>query len=212
MEDVLAVYTRPGDPRRPVVCMDEKPYQLLGDVRDPIPAVPGRDRLEDNEYVRHGTCSVFVWIEPLRGWRHVDAQPRRTKLDWAHQVDRLLTCDYPDAETVVLVMDNLNTHGIGSLYEAFEPAKAFTLAQRLEIHHTPKHGSWLNIAEIELSALTRQCLGRRIDNLDVLNSELTAWQRQTNADKRQVDWQFTTADARIKLRHLYPNHLEATVY
>jgi hypothetical protein len=211
MEDVLAVYTRPGDPRRPVVCMDEKPYQLLGDVRDPIPAVPGRDRLEDNEYVRHGTCSVFVWIEPLRGWRHVDAQPRRTKLDWAHQVDRLLTCDYPDAETVVLVMDNLNTHGIGSLYEAFEPAKAFTLAQRLEIHHTPKHGSWLNIAEIELSALTRQCLGRRIDNLDVLNSELTAWQRQTNADKRQVDWQFTTADARIKLRHLYPNHLEATV-
>jgi hypothetical protein len=206
MEDVLAVYTRPGDPRRPVVCMDEKPYQLLGDVRDPIPAVPGRDRLEDNEYVRHGTCSVFVWIEPLRGWRHVDAQPRRTKLDWAHQVDRLLTCDYPDAETVVLVMDNLNTHGIGSLYEAFEPAKAFTLAQRLEIHHTPKHGSWLNIAEIELSALTRQCLGRRIDNLDVLNSELTAWQRQTNADKRQVDWQFTTADARIKLRHLYPNY------
>ncbi len=205
MEDVLAVYARPADPRRPVVCMDEKPYQLLGHLRAPIPAVPGRDRREDNEYVRHGSCSIYVWVEPLRGWRHVDAQPRRTKLDWAHQVDRLLTCDYPDAETVVLVMDNLNTHGIGSLYEAFEPAKAFALAQRLEIHHTPKHGSWLNIAEIELSTLTRQCLDRRIDDLDTLNAELTAWQCQTNTDHRQVHWQFTTADARIKLRHLYPN-------
>jgi hypothetical protein len=206
MEDVLAVYARPVDPRRPVVCMDEKPHQLLGEVRDPIPAVPGRQRREDNEYVRHGTCSIFVWVEPLRGWRHVDAQPRRTKLDWAHQVDRLLTCDYPDAETVGLVLDNLNTHGIGSLYQAFEPAKAFALAQRLEIHHTPKHGSWLNIAEIELSALTRQCLDRRIADLAVLNAELTAWQDQTNADQRQVHWHFTTADARIKLRHLYPEH------
>ena len=176
MEDVLAVYTRPYDPRRPVVCMDEKPYQLLDHVRDPIPARPGQDRREDNEYVRHGTCSIFVWVEPLRGWRHVDAQPRRTKIDWAHQIERLLTADYPDAETVVLVMDNLNTHGIGSLYEAFPPQKAFALAQRLEIHHTPKHGSWLNIAEIELSALTRQCLDRRIDDLDTLNTELTAWQ------------------------------------
>jgi DDE superfamily endonuclease len=119
MEDVLAVYARPADPHRPVVCMDEKPYQLLGDVRDPIPATRGRDRREDTEYVRHGTCSIFVWVEPLRGWRHVDAQPPRTRLDWAHQIDRLLTCDYPDAETVVLVMDNLNTHGIGSLYAAF---------------------------------------------------------------------------------------------
>jgi hypothetical protein len=205
MEDVLAVYTRPLDPRRPVICMDEKPYQLLGHLRDPLPATPGRDRREDNEYVRHGTCSIFVWVEPLRGWRHVDAQPRRTKLDWARQVERLLASDYPDAETVVLVMDNLNTHGIGSLYEVFEPAKAFALAQRLEIHHTPKHGSWLNIAEIELSALTRQCLDRRIDDLGTLNAELAAWQRQTNADQRQVHWQFTTTDARIKLRHLYPN-------
>lgn len=186
--------------------MDEKPYQLLGNLRDPIPAAAGHDRREDYEYVRHGPCSVFVWVEPLRGWRHVDAQLHRTKVDWAHQVDRLLTCDYPDAEAVVLVMDNLNTHGIGSLYEAFEPAKAFALAQRLEIHHTPKHGSWLNIAEIELSALTRQCLDRRIDDLTVLNAELTAWQNQTNADQRQVHWQFTTADARIKLRHLYPEH------
>ena len=137
MEDVLAVYARPYDPRRPVVCMDEKPYQLLGQVRDPVPAEPGRDRKEDSEYVRHGTCSIFVWVEPLRGWRRVDAQPHRTKIDWARQVQHLLTHDYPDAETVVLVMDNLNTHGIGSLYEAFDPATAFALAQRLEIHHTP---------------------------------------------------------------------------
>lgn len=212
MEDILAVYARPYDPHRPVVCMDEKPYQLLGHARDPIPAAPGRDLKVDSEYVRHGTCSIFVWVEPLRGWRHVDAQPRRTKIDWAHQVDRLLTVDYPDVEQVVLVMDNLNTHGIGSLYEAFDPAKAFALAQRLEIHHTPKHGSWLNIAEIELSALTGQCLDRRIDDLDVLNTELGAWQQRTNADQRQVDWQFTTADARIKLRRLYPEVLDATVY
>jgi hypothetical protein len=212
MEDILAVYARPYDPCRPVVCMDEKPYQLLGEVRDPIPAVPGRDRREDSEYVRQGTCSIFVWVEPLRGWRHVDAHPQRTRIDWARQVHRLLTHDYPDAETVVLVMDNLNTHGIGSLYEAFDPAKAFALAQRLEIHHTPKHGSWLNIAEIELSALTGQCLDRRIADLHTLNTELAAWQNHTNADQRQVDWHFTTADARTKLRHLYPEQLAATVY
>ena len=204
MEDVLAVYARPYDSARPVVCMDEKPYQLLAHARAAIPAVPGRDRKEDSEYVRHGTCSIFVWVEPLAGWRHVDAQSRRTKIDWAHQVERLLTIDYPEADKVVLVMDNLNTHNISSLYEAFEPAKAFALAQRLEIHHTPKHGSWLNIAEIELSALTRQCLNRRIDDLDVLNGELAAWAKATNADQRQVNWQFTTDNARIKLRHLYP--------
>jgi hypothetical protein len=205
MEDILAVYRRRYDPTRPMVCMDEKPYQLLGHARDPIPAGPGRDRLEDSEYVRAGTCSIFCWVEPLRGWRRVDAQPHRTKVDWAHQIKRLLTVDYPDAEKVVLVMDNLNTHGIGSLYQAFDPETAFGLARRLEIHHTPKHGSWLNIAEIELSALTRQCLDRRIDDLTVLNAELAAWQQQTNADQRQVDWHFTTEDARVKLRHLYPN-------
>jgi DDE superfamily endonuclease len=204
MEDVLAVYARPRDRRRPVVCMDEKPYQLLGHVRDPIPAGPGRDLRIDSEYVRCGTCSIFCWVEPLAGWRRVDAQPRRTMIDWAGQVKRLLTVDYPDAEAVVLVMDNLNTHGIASLYEAFEPAEAFALAQRLEIHHTPKHGSWLNIAEIELSALTRQCLDRRINDLGTLNNELAAWQHATNTAHRQVDWQFTTDDARIKLRRLYP--------
>jgi hypothetical protein len=206
MEDVLSVYARIYDPRRPVVCMDEKPYQLLAHARDPIPAAPGRDLREDSEYIRHGTCSIFVWVEPLAGWRRVEALDRRTRIDWAGQVKQMLTVDYPDADVVVLVMDNLNTHNIASLYEAFEPAEAFALAQRLEIHHTPKHGSWLNTAEIELSALTRQCLDRRISDLDVLNTELAAWQTATNADQRQVDWQFTTDDARIKLRHLYPGY------
>jgi len=212
MEDVLSVYARIYDPMRPVVCMDEKPYQLLAHAREPIPAAPGRDLREDSEYVRHGTCSIFVWVEPLAGWRRVDALARRTRIDWAAQVKTMLTVDYPDADTVVLVMDNLNTHGIASLYEAFAPEEAFALAQRLEIHHTPKHGSWLNIAEIELSALTRQCLDRRISDLKILNTELAAWQHDTNADQRQVDWQFTTDDARIKLRHLYPTNLAATLY
>ncbi len=206
MEDVLDVYARPLDPARPVVCMDEKPYQLLGHAREPIPMTPGRDRKEDSEYVRYGTCSIFVWVEPLAGRRRVTARQRRTRVDWAHEVQHLLTVDYPDATTVVLVMDNLNTHTIGSLYEAFDPVTAHALAQRLEIHYTPKHGSWLNIAEIELSALTRQCLGRRIDDLDVLNHELSAWQHATNQEQRQVNWHFTTTDARTRLRHLYPEH------
>jgi len=204
MEDVLEVYHRPHDPAAPVVCMDEKPYQLLGHVRDPIPAGPGHDLKQDSEYVRHGTCSIFVWVEPLAGRRRVNARQRRTRIDWAHEIDQLLSAGYPHAERIVLVMDNLNTHTLGSLYEAFEPAKARALAERLELHYTPKHGSWLNIAEIELSRLTRQCLGRRIDDLDLLNTELAAWQAATNDDQRQVDWQFTATDARIKLRHLYP--------
>lgn len=166
--------------------------------------MPGQVAREDCEYVRCGTCSIFVWAEPLQGWRRAYARPTRTRLDWAHGVDQLLSVDYPDADTVVLVMDNLNTHSIASLYEAFPPEKAYALAGRLEIHHTPKHGSWLNIAEIELSCLTKQCLGRRIADLAVLNTELTAWTEATNADQRQVDWRFTTSDARIKLRHLYP--------
>jgi hypothetical protein len=206
MEDVLEVYARRHDPNAPVVCMDEKPYQLLGHARDPIPATPGQDRKEDSEYIRCGTCSIFVWAEPLAGRRRVAARRRRTRTDWAHEVDQLLTLDYPDAERVVVVMDNLNTHTLGSLYEAFEPAKARALAERLEIHHTPKHGSWLNIAEIELSALTRQCLDRRIDDLNDLNTELAAWQNATNADKRPIRWHFTTSDARTRLRHLYPAH------
>ena len=204
MEDVLGVYARPYDPAFPVVVMDEKPLQLLADARPGTPAAPGRPARQDSEYVRHGTCSIFVWAEPLRGWRRAYAEPTRTRLDWAAGVERLLTVDYPNAEKVVLVMDNLNTHNTASLYQAFPPGKAYALANRLEIHHTPKHGSWLNIAEIELSCLTKQCLGRRIHDLDALNTELSAWTQATNADERQVEWRFTTSDARIKLRHLYP--------
>ena len=206
MEDVLDVYQRPWDPNVPVVCMDEQPVQLLSDARDPIEMAPGRDRKIDYEYVRHGTCSIFMWTEPLRGWRRADAQPHRTRTDWAHQIKHLLDVDYPDTSTVVLVMDNLNTHTIGSLYQAFPPAEAHRLARRLEIHHTPKHGSWLNIAECELSAMTRQCLTRRVGDIDTLNRELSCWQDQTNADQRQVRWHFTTSDARIRLRHLYPQN------
>lgn len=212
MEDVLDVYARPYDPARPVICMDEKPYQLLGEVRRPLPMRPGSDLKEDCQYVRHGSCSIFMCTEPLAGWRHADARPQRTRLDWAVEIDRLLSVDYPEAERVVRVMDNLNTHTTGSLYEAFEPAKARGLATRLEIHYTPKHGSWLDIAEIELSALTRQCLDRRIESLERLNTQLTAWQEATNQNQRQVNWQFTTSDARVELRHLYPHYLGATSY
>jgi hypothetical protein len=204
MEDVLAVYARRYAAAAPVVGMDEKPYQLLDHARAAIPATPGNDLEVDSEYVRRGTCSIFVWVEPLAGHRRVNAREQRTRMDRAHEIEQLLTSDYPDTTKVVLVMDNLNTHSIGSLYEAFDPAKAFALARRLEIHHTPKHRSWLNIAEIELSALTRQCLDRPIADLDVLNTELAAWQATTNTDQRQVNWHFTTSDARTRLRHLYP--------
>lgn len=204
MEDVLGVYARPYDRAYPVVVMDEKPLQLLADARPGTPVVAGRVAREDSEYIRCGTCSIFVWGEPLRGWRRAYAKPTRTRIDWAHGIDHLLSIDYPHAAKVVLVMDNLNTHTIASLYQAFPPEKAYALAERLEIHHTPRHGSWLNIAEIELSCLTKQCLGRRIDDLTILNKELTAWATATNADERQVDWRFTTRDARIKLRRLYP--------
>ena len=185
--------------------MDEKPYQLLGEVREPIPAEPGKVKRVDNEYKREGTCSIFIYTEPLAGWRYAEAFKRRTKVDWAHTVKWVLDNQYPDAEKVILVMDNLNTHVTSSLYEAFPPEEAFRLAQRLEIHYTPKHGSWLNIAEIELSALAAQCLGdRRISSIETLNKELSAWETYRNAGQKGVDWQFITADARIKLKRLYP--------
>lgn len=185
--------------------MDEKPYQLLGEVREPIPAKPGKVEKIDSEYKREGTCSIFIFTEPLAGWRYVEASERRTKVDWAHQVKWVLDNQYPDAEKVVLNMDNLNTHVISSLYEAFTPEEAFRLARRLEIHYTPKHGSWLNIAEIELSALASQCLGnRRIPNIDALNKELSAWETQRNTNQKGVDWHFTYENARIKLKRLYP--------
>jgi hypothetical protein len=205
MEDVLEVYSRPYNAAYPVVCMDEKPLQLLADARKRISLTEGKPERYDSEYVRKGTCSIFLFTEPLNGWRYANAQERRTKVDWARQIRWLLNEQYPTAEKVVLVMDNLNTHGVSSLYEAFEPQEAFALAQRLEIHHTPKHGSWLDIAEIELSALGRQCLGtRRIDNIQNLNTELQAWYVGRNLKQCGVDWQFTTEDARTKLKRLYP--------
>ena len=205
MEDVLAVYARPYNQQKPVICMDEKPYQFLGHTREPLPMRPGSTEKIDSEYERNGTCSIFIFTEPLAGWREAEALPRRTKIDWARQIKWLLDEQYPEAEKVVLVMDNLNTHTISSLYEAFPPEEAFRLAQRLEIHFTPKHGSWLNIAECELSALAAQCLGfRRITEIDTLNAELSSWHIRRNDTQKSVDWQFTTDDARIKLKRLYP--------
>jgi len=207
MEDVLAVYSQPYDPAKPVICMDEKPFQLLGEVREPLPKKPGKVEKIDNEYKREGTCSIFIFTEPLAGWRYAEAFEHRTKKDWAHRVKWVLDNQYPDAEKVVLVMDNLNTHVISSFYEAFPPEEAFRLVQRLEIHYTPKHGSWLNIAEIELSALAVQCLGnRRISSIKALNKELelSAWETQRNTSQKGADWHFTTADARTELKRLYP--------
>jgi len=205
MEDVLAVYERPYDENMPVVCMDEKPYQLLDDVREPLPMESGVARREDSEYQRNGTCSIFIFTEPLSGRRYAEASAQRTKKDWAHHIRWLLNEQYGDAKKIVLVMDNLNTHTISSLYETFQPEEAFRLAQRLEIHFTPKHGSWLNIAEIELSAMAAQCLGeRRIPDMEILNKELAAWHIRRNQSQKGVDWQFTTKDARIKLKRLYP--------
>jgi hypothetical protein len=205
MEDVLDVYHRPYDADCPVVCMDEKPYQLLGESRDPIPMKPGRVKREDSEYVRGGHCSIFVFVEPLTGWCHASAQERRTKIDWANQIDELLTGRFPNAKKVIVVSDNLNTHVISSLYEAFPPEKARTLAKRLEMHHTPKHGSWLDIAEIEINIMTTQCLNRHIDNIETLRGELAAWETGRNMMPKTIDWQFSTDDARIKLKRLYPN-------
>ena len=204
MEDVLAVYTRPYDPLRPQVCLDETSRQLLAEVTPPRPVAPGQPAREDYEYQRHGVCNVFLVCEPLRGWRHVTVSARRTRIDWAHCVKDLLDVCYPDAEQVVLVQDNLNTHTPASLYEAFEPAEAKRLADRLELHSTPKHGSWLNMAEIELSVLSEQCLDRRLADRATLEREVAAWQAARNAAGRGVDWRFTTEDARIKLKHLYP--------
>jgi hypothetical protein len=205
MEDVLAVYARPYNREYPVIGMDEKPYQLLDHARDPLPMKPGSIEKVDNEYRRNGTCSIFLFTEPLAGWRHAEALPRRTKIDWAHKIKWLICEQYSTAKKLILVMDNLNTHVVSSLYEAFVPAEAFELAQKLEIHYTPKHGSWLDIAELELSALAIQCLGeRRIPNINTLNAELAAWHTQRNINQKGVDWHFTSDDARVRLKRLYP--------
>ena len=204
MEDVLEVYARPYDPRRPVICMDESSIQLIGEVSNPIPAAPGHPKLVDDEYVRNGVASIFLEVEPLGGKRQVNITERRTRVDWANFIKAMLDERYPDAEQIVLVMDNLNTHSTASLYTAFEPEEAQRLAQRLEIHYTPKHGSWLNVAEIELSALKRQCLGHRIPCIRQMRSEVAAWNHDRNNRQTKVDWQFKTKDARIKLKRLYP--------
>ena len=205
MEDVLDVYHRPYNPAQPVVCMDEASKQLIAEVRQPLPAQPGRTAKYDSEYERRGTANFFMAVEPLAGKRTVRVTDRRTKIDWGQFIRHLLLTVYAEVTKVVLVMDNLNTHGIGSLYEAFDPVTARALASRLEIHHTPKHGSWLNMAETELSILSRQCLDRRIDCKEAMTSEVAIWERNRNANKSKIDWQFTTADARIKLRRLYPS-------
>lgn len=204
MEGVLEVYARPHDPKFPVVCMDESSVQLIGEVHDPIPAAPGHPKLIDDEYVRNGVASIFVEVEPLGGTRKVKITERRTRIDWACFIKEMLDERYPDATKVVLVMDNLNTHNLASLYTAFPPAEAMRLAERLEIHYTPKHGSWLNVAEIELSVLKRQCLTGRIADIGKLRSEVDAWNTDRNNKQSDIDWQFRTKDARIKLKRLYP--------
>ncbi len=206
MEDVLGVYTRPYDAARPVVCLDETSRQVLAAARPPLPGAPGRPRREDPEYVRHGVANLFLVCEPLRGWREVVVSDRRTRLDWAACVKELADTHYPRAERIVLVMDNLNIHSPASLYEAFPPAEAKRLADRLEIHYTPKHGSWLNMAEIELGIVQRQCLDRRMTDQATLASEVAAWVLERNAADRHINWRFTAADARIKLKRLYPAH------
>ena len=205
MEDVLEVYHRPYDEKRPLVCIDEASKQLVGEVTEPIPAGPGQPERFDYEYTRNGTANLFMISEPLLGWRAAHVTERRTAVDFAEVVRWLVEEVHEEAEKVVPVMDNLNTHRIASLYEAFPPERARRIAERLEIHHTPVHGSWLNMAEIELSVLARQCLGRRIESKEELERPVAAWEEERNERMVEVKWQFTTADARIKLRRLYPS-------
>jgi hypothetical protein len=205
MEDVLDVYTRPYDPRFPQVCMDETSKQLLREPRASVPAAPGRPRRVDYAYERGGVANLFLFCEPLAGRRWVDVTDRRTRTDWAQQIKDLVDRRYPEAERILLVMDNLNTHSPASLYEAFAPAEAKRLADKLEIHHTPKHGSWLHRAEIELSVLSRQCLNRRVPDFATLQAEVAAWQQRRDGQGSRIDWRFTTDDARIKLKRLYPS-------
>jgi len=204
MEDILALYTLPPDDNIPLVCMDEQPVQLLADRFEVIDMKPGSPKKVDYQYERNGTCNIFIFTAPHLGFRHIDVTERRTKIDYAHQIDHLVNEIFHDKEKIRLVQDNLNTHTLGSLYEAFAPAKARAIAEKLEIHYTPKHGSWLNIAEIELSALTTQCLCRRIGDIDSLQREVSAWVVNRNASQKAVDWHFSNEDARNRLKSLYP--------
>jgi hypothetical protein len=204
MEDVLTVYQRPVDPQRPVVCLDETSRQLLGHTRAPVPMAPGHPARHDAEYVRGGVVNCFLVTAPLQGWRQVRISAQRTRIDWAHAVRELVDVHFPDAERIVLVLDQLNIHSPASLYHAFPPAEAKRLTEKLEIHYTPKHGSWLNMAEIELSVLQRQCLGQRFATQARMQTAVAAWVTARNAATAQINWQFTTDDARTKLRRLYP--------
>lgn len=206
MEDVLDVYTRPYDEHYPQVCLDEMSKQLLADVQEPLPPTPGNPAREDYEYERHGVRNLFLWYEPLKSRRHVEVTDHRTRVDFAQILQDLVDIHYPDAVKIVLVCDNLNTHSPASLYAAFDPAEAKRISDRLEFHYTPKHGSWLDMAEIELAILSGQCLDRRIPDAETLKVEVTAWEERRNATATRIDWRFTTDDARIKLRHLYPSH------
>jgi hypothetical protein len=205
MEDVLEVYTRPYDPLRPQICMDETSKQLLRETRQSLPMQPRQPKRRDYEYERGGVVNLFMFLEPLQGRRWVDVTEHRTKMDWAHQIKELVDVGYPEAEQIVLVMDNLNTHTPASLYEAFDPKEARRLADKLEIHYTPKHESWLNMAEIELSVLSRQCLDRRVPDFETLKGEACAWQERRDAAGSEIEWRFRTEDARIKLKRLYPS-------
>ncbi len=204
MEDVLEVYKRPYNKKHPVVCMDETSKQQIGEVRIPLLAEPGNVERYDTEYERNGVSNIFMFCEPLMGWRKTKVTNRRTKVDWAYAVKDLVDVEYPDAEKITMVLDNLNTHVGSSLYEAFSPEEARRLLDRLEFHYTPKHGSWLNMAEIELSVLSRQCLNRRIPDQDHLKREVKVWNEKRNHQLGKVDWHFTSQDARIKLKRLYP--------
>lgn len=203
MEDVLELYAEPYDPSRPVVCFDERPFQLVSEVRKPLPARPGRPRRYDYEYKREGTANLFLAFEPLRGWRHVEVTPRRTALDFARQMKKLVDLHYPSAQLIRVVLDNLSTHTPWALYQAFEASEARRLVRKLELHYTPRHGSWLNMAEIEFSVLTRQCLQHRIPDPDRLRRHIRPWERERNRKRAKVDWRFTVKDARITLKRLY---------
>jgi transposase len=204
MEDTLDVYKRPYDETHPLICMDESSKQHIKDTRQPIPAKPGTVARYDTEYERNGVSNIFMFFEPLQGKRYVEVTDQRTAVDWAYQIRDLVDVHYPYAERITLVMDNLNTHSGASLYKAFEPKEARRILEKLEIHYTPKHGSWLNMAEIELSILSRQCMDRRIPDQETLKEEIAAWQEKRNAIARPMEWRFTTEDARIKLKKLYP--------
>jgi len=198
------VYIRKRDKKHPLVCMDECPCQLIGEIRQPIPCGPGKPKCFDTEYIRNGTCEIFMFAAPLEEWRRAEVTEHRTRIDWAEQIKKLVDKDFPDAEKIVLVMDNLDTHTIGSLYKAFPPEEAKRIKDKLEIHYTPKHGSWLNMAEIEINVLVNHGLSPRVPTMEQMKKEVTAWNKVRNQEGKKINWRFTTDDARIKLKHLYP--------